>query len=382
MPSDNLDEKVKPNCKPIALLLRQQVDAQALASVLTPHYSTKRCTDVEGTDLSVTAALLIVDGMMLWHHHAWISRQRQGKSASRLFVLLLLASGRARAWPEARYRNCYDDVLLAPLDREETLLRVGQLLAHRATALANAKLLVQTQVDAEDLRRERARREHLILTLGHDLRSPLTAARIGVERLKGELETLIRLKRVGRVLLALDRINLMIEELLEAARVEKLHSTSAKQECNLRELVDRTLLDLTVLYGNRFVVDLAPDVGGLVQEDKIIRVLENLCSNAVKYGDATAPVVVQGFVREGQVSLQVANHGEPLSEKTVRTLFDAFTRADLPEGRKAVSGFGIGLAMVKEAAQSHQGQILAFRDEHARNVFGIQFPDGKTKNFE
>ena len=367
----------------VAVMLGQRADASALAEMLhlfltvdvwtTPP--TRGEPNRDYTQPDQLPALLIVDGLMLWRHSDWIRSHRSEGTKSKVFVLLLLAPGRMRMWPEQKYRGCYDDVLQGPLDRTETLLRIQQLLLHRSMELENAHLLQRSLADAESLREEKKKREHLIATLGHDLRSPLTAARLNAERLRGEVEPDVRHNRVGRVLVGLDRIDGMITEIINAARIERhLDDSRASTFCNLRQLASSTIADLKSMYGDRFVLDVEPKLECLVQESSIVRVIENLCTNAVKYGDEGTPIVVRGFVRDGQVSLQVANQGKALSEGSMLRLFGAYERGHDHEQDSSPTSWGLGLSMVRSAAEAHHGTPHAYRDAEQCNVFGLNFP--------
>lgn len=368
----------------VAILLKQKSDALALSHLLHNLLTVEILSseDICGDDGKIfatkrTPALLVVDGSSLWRHHDWIRSKRCGARSDRIFVLLLLAPSRSNAWPEAQYRDSYDDVLQAPLDRTETILRVRQLLAHRTAEINNAALLQQSRADAVALRCERRKREQLIATLGHDLRSPLTAARLSAERLLKNVDPSVRQVRVTRILAGIDRIDRMISDLLTASRFEKHeHHAEEKKFCNLRKLAKTALADLTTVHGNRFVIDIPLDLKSFLQEDTMVRVLENLCSNAIKYGHSDEPITIQGFVEEKNICLQVVNKGDPIAAASMDRLFDAFERSHVQEhaGKEGIVGWGLGLFIVRAAAEAHNGSTRAYRDINGRNVFGLQFP--------
>jgi signal transduction histidine kinase len=368
----------------VTVLLRHKYDAQALAHLIGSLATVETwepessCGELGKLDAGKRRpSLLVVDGWSLSRHHDWIRSMRSDVGSDKLFVLLLLATGRTHAWPEAQYRDTYDDVLQAPLDRAETILRVRQLLTHRAADLRSAYLLQQSRSDAEALRRERGKREQLIMALGHDLRSPLTAARLSAERLQRSVDPKMRQERVERILAGIDRIDQMISELLTAARFEKhQHHTEIMTNCNFRQLSNTVLEDLTAVHGVRFIIDVPSTLEGFAQENTMVRVLENLCSNAIKYGYNDAPIVIQGFIEGRHICLQVANAGDPIAAGSMDRLFDAFERAHVQEhmGKDGVTGWGLGLFIVRAAAEAHNGSTRCYRDTSGRNVFGLQFP--------
>lgn len=365
----------------VAILVGQHADAVKIESIIKDLARTQICAELPAVPVgkqkpaSIDFALLIIDGIMLWRHWQWLEQKRSCQSGQKLFVLLLLSPARAKQWPEERYRHLYDDVLQAPLSSLETQLRVHQLLRHYRAEAQNTLLLRQSRQDAENLRAERKTRERLVATLGHDLRSPLTAARLGAERLVRDYEPAERKVKVDRVVGRLDRINTMIEEMLDASRLDGQHATTlAKSRCNLRQLAKDALVDLENQHGNRFVVEIDAGLEARLHEDSMVRVLENLCSNAIKYGDKESSVHVQGYIEEDQIRLQVANRGDPIPQESISRLFGVFERAGSADQTDATAGWGIGLSMVKAAADAHDGKTIVYRDNDDLNVFGLQFP--------
>jgi two-component system sensor histidine kinase MprB len=100
-----------------------------------------------------------------------------------------------------------------------------------------------------------------------------------------------------------------------------------------------------------FVTSLAP-VHVLVDPVLVERAVGNLLDNAVKYSPPGAPIEVT--VREGEVV--VADRGPGISEADLPRIFDRFYRA---AAARSKPGAGLGLAIVREAAEAHGGQATA-----------------------
>ena len=100
-----------------------------------------------------------------------------------------------------------------------------------------------------------------------------------------------------------------------------------------------------------FVTALSPT---MVQVDPALveRAVSNLLDNAVKYSSPGTPIEVT--VREGEVI--VADHGPGIAEDDLPRIFDRFYRA---AGARAKPGAGLGLAIVREAAEAHGGKATA-----------------------
>lgn len=371
----------------VALLLTRKKDARICENLLDRFasvciWSGLPCSSTynESPHHNKIPSLLIIDGQALWLYHSWLLKQRTAMENERFYVLLLLAPGRARAWPEKRYRLCYDDVLQAPLDKEEMTLRVQQLLNLKDAERKNTYLYKKSLSDVRQLQEEKKKSETLISTLAHDLRSPLTAARLNAERLKKDLDPAAREKKVLRVLAGIDRVNLMIEELLDAARDDKkTYTKDFTSKCDLHYATQIVINQLETSTNNRFINRVTFGLTVPVEESRIIRVLENLCGNAIKYGYKDMTITIEGYIQEKSVTLQVLNYGEPLPDGLQSRLFDDFEQAEGSDTAQKGCGWGLGLAMVRATAEAYNGTTRVSRDSQGRNVFGMRFPHTLSK---
>jgi signal transduction histidine kinase len=143
---------------------------------------------------------------------------------------------------------------------------------------------------------------------------------------------------------------------------------------DLCSLLNETLTGLQEIYGNRFKLQCKPGVHGHWDPMVLRRAIENLCTNAVKYGDEDT--VIEVFAEETadhrNVSIQVRNQGQPLSPKDQKKVFDIFMRGEVAEV-SGQTGWGLGLNLVRGAAEVHGGHVEVNRFED-RTVFTIELP--------
>jgi two-component system sensor histidine kinase MprB len=191
------------------------------------------------------------------------------------------------------------------------------------------------------------RQRRLVADASHELRTPLTAARTNVDLVReGKLPE----EEVGHALdeasIELDSLTSLVADLVELARGE---------ERKLR-VEDVSLDDLVTAAVERaqsrapqavFVTSLTPTQ---VRVDPVLveRAISNLLDNAVKYSPPGAPIEV--VVRDGQVI--VADQGPGVAEQDLPRIFDRFYRA---AAARSKPGAGLGLAIVREAAEAHGG---------------------------
>jgi two-component system sensor histidine kinase MprB len=195
------------------------------------------------------------------------------------------------------------------------------------------------------------RQRRLVADASHELRTPLTAARTNVDLVReGKLPEEEVRHALDEASVELDSLTSLVSDLVELARGE---------ERKLR-LEDVALDDLVSSAVERaksrapeatFVTSLSP-VHVRVDPVLVERAVGNLLDNAVKYSPPGAPIEVT--VREGEVV--VADRGPGIAEEDLPRIFDRFYRAATA---RAKPGAGLGLAIVREAAEAHGGQATA-----------------------
>jgi two-component system sensor histidine kinase MprB len=192
------------------------------------------------------------------------------------------------------------------------------------------------------------RQRRLVADASHELRTPLTAARTNVDLLReGTLPEEEQRRAMDEASVELDALTSLVSDLVELARGEE--RKLRVEEVQLDELVDGVVERArTRAPQATFVTALTPTK---VRVDPVLleRAVSNLLDNAVKYSPPGAPIEVS--VREGEVV--VADHGPGVAEEDLPRIFDRFYRA---AAARSKPGAGLGLAIVREAAEAHGGR--------------------------
>lgn len=238
-----------------------------------------------------------------------------------------------------------------------------------------ADRLSRSQADVHDLEAERELREKFVSLLTHDLRTPLTAIKMSAEMIQRQSGNVQASQSFAdRIVSSVDRTDRMISDLLDANRIrsgEKL--PLAIENFDLSDLVKKTLTELTAVHGERFVLSAPAPINGYWDPKGIRRILENLCSNAVKYGSPNYPIAVSLSQGAETVIIEVQNRGEVISSEDQKYLFQQFHR-----GRKAASGkkkgWGIGLTLVLGVAEAHGGTVTVESEIETGTIFTVTLP--------
>ncbi|MBW4442947.1 MAG: HAMP domain-containing histidine kinase [Plectolyngbya sp. WJT66-NPBG17] len=215
--------------------------------------------------------------------------------------------------------------------------------------------------------------ELFMVTLTHDLRGPINVVKMGTQL------TLRRLDRgdthadvAMRMMNAIDRLDSMIQNLLDASRLRTGQSLNLKfEECDLDKLVQEVAEDLRFAHGDRFVVVSNSDVTIYCSPKEIRRVIENLAINAVKYGLPNAPITLTLEQTETQIDLAIHNEGKAIDLDAQSILFQQFRRVAAEEEQM---GWGLGLFLAKSIAEAHGGTIVIESSEGKGTSFIIQLP--------
>jgi two-component system sensor histidine kinase MprB len=191
------------------------------------------------------------------------------------------------------------------------------------------------------------KQRRLVADASHELRTPLTAARTNVDLLReGKLGEEDARRAVDEASVELAALSTLVADLAELARGQerKLRVEEVHLDELVAEMIERAKARAPEAM---FVTALSPTV---VEADAVLveRAVSNLLDNAVKYSPPGAPIEVS--VRDGEVV--VADHGPGVAEEDLPRIFDRFYRSATARSKP---GAGLGLAIVREAAEAHGG---------------------------
>lgn len=223
----------------------------------------------------------------------------------------------------------------------------------------------------EALNTEQRLRDKFISALSHDLRTPLTTASLSAQLIskKTKEEPVINLSR--KIISSLKRVDKMIEDLLDASRIKAGKKIIPQiEEFNISDLINETIEDLETNYGSRFVLDAPDDQICWLSPNGVRRIIENLCSNAIKYGSSSEPVTISLKIDNASLEICVHNYGDPLKATDTNLLFKQFERINDNSEKR---GWGIGLSVVKSIVDSHNGKIKVESDEKG-TTFKVKLP--------
>ncbi|MDD4975182.1 MAG: PAS domain-containing protein [Bacteriovorax sp.] len=217
------------------------------------------------------------------------------------------------------------------------------------------------KIDLDQTMIERDIREQFLSTLSHDLRTPLTIAKISAQIIEKKDSVTDKIKNLTiKITENINRVDTLIMGLLDNNKNRTQDNFFPDYvELDMLEFALETLENLATIHGDRFKVEASGNLKGHWCSLGLKRILENLATNAIKYGDATTPVIIKIKDINNQVVLSVHNQGNPISEADQKIIFDYFQRTASAE-LGTQDGWGLGLTAVKAMAMAHGGSVRVF----------------------
>jgi PAS domain S-box-containing protein len=226
-----------------------------------------------------------------------------------------------------------------------------------------------------NLKEERKLRESFVSTITHDLRNPLAAAQMSAEIiLRNPNDNEKHLKLASKIVDHLSRTDKMILDLLDANRINAGRNIALKlEECNLTKLAHEVCEELSSLHGDRIKLRPGKNIIGFWDCSALKRILENLTTNALKYGDNSTEVTISLEEIADRVHMKVHNFGKVIELPDQAALFEQFHRSkDAETG--TIQGWGLGLTLVKGLVEAHKGMVKVESYPEQGTTFTVDLP--------
>jgi|FLYL01.1.fsa_nt_gi two-component system sensor histidine kinase BaeS len=227
---------------------------------------------------------------------------------------------------------------------------------------------------AGELAEARERERNFLLSVGHDLRTPLTTVAGYAEALQEGPPT-ERVRRIGEVVESeTRRLSRLIEDLMLLARVESAEFTLRPEPvdlaAHLTELVEafRARAEAADL---RLEVDITPVGTRMVDPDRFSQVVGNLVENALRYTPPRGTVRVRLEADDGLVRLTVSDSGTGIEPDDLPHIFERFYVSRRYRGVRP-EGSGLGLSIVKSLVEAMGGRVEAATD--GGTVIRVELP--------
>lgn len=221
-------------------------------------------------------------------------------------------------------------------------------------------------------------RKNLLATVSHELKTPITSARMSLYLLLEQQLGKLNEDQVELVETARDDVNRQlatIEHLLDLSRIEEKIDALELTEFTVSSLVEESMQAHTELaHSYEVSLQYTPPESPIVlraDKEKLRIALNNFVVNAIKYSGAGNCVRIAVQSSEARCRVEVIDSGPGMDEATVRSIFDAYTRGN---DSGAIKGTGLGLKISKDIIDSHGGEIGCQSSPGKGTTFFFELP--------
>lgn len=213
--------------------------------------------------------------------------------------------------------------------------------------------------------------------VAHDLRNPLSALQMSTALLDPDrgAPSPTRVDQVlGVVRRQVTRLNRMVGDLLETARIESGHLTLRKEEHDLRDIA-REVVDLFRGTSTRHEILFEPGGDELIAQCDALRIeqtLNNLVSNAIKYSPQGGEIRVDTRRDGSWAVMTVADNGIGIDPEDSRHMWEPFRRSS--GSADAIPGVGLGLSTSRRIVEAHGGEITVESTPGVGSTFAVRLP--------
>jgi signal transduction histidine kinase len=270
------------------------------------------------------------------------------------------------------------------MQQADLLTVLGRIIATQIER--DREIAMRTQAEAEQARlyhvaQEAIReREALLSIASHELKNPLAAllgfAHLLRRRMTGATDVSERDQQVVESIMAqAERMNRMLTDLLDVSRLDNEQFPIECLPLDLSTLVHTIVEEVRPMLTRHTVTIDDGDSPIMVagDEERLAQVLRNLLSNAVKYSPRGGQISIVVASKDAQACLEIQDEGIGIPADALPLLFQRFYRAPNSVGY-SISGFGIGLYVVKEIVTRHKGTINVASVEGEGTTFTICLP--------
>ncbi|MCC7529676.1 MAG: PAS domain S-box protein [Candidatus Melainabacteria bacterium] len=232
--------------------------------------------------------------------------------------------------------------------------------------------------DVTELRAIEKLKQHFLSVASHDLRAPLTSVTLNISIITESLRDVLpplAMTELARVQTSAQRLSSLVNELLELDKLEAGKFAVNRQRVGVSDACEAAKALLFGLARETSITLVGPENDAVVkaEEKRLVQMITNLLSNAIKFSPPGGKVSLSVLKKGGFAEIRVRDAGPGIAAEDCRLIFEKFSQADNPTSTK-VKGTGLGLAVVKALAESHDGKVGVESEPGKGSTFWLQIP--------
>jgi len=242
-----------------------------------------------------------------------------------------------------------------------------------AIAIERVQFLEERKT-AELAKQSEALKSALLASIGHDLKTPLTAIRVAATNLQASwLTEADRREQSELALTEVERLTRLFHNILEMARIDAGAVATERRWVHPSEIFEAARDQIEHALGQR-TFDVSVESDALVRVDPRLTssALAHLLENAAQYTPEGSPIGVSLAVSDQGLVVKVRDRGPGIAPRDLAHLFERFYRGD--EAKQRASGTGMGLSIARGLLMAEQGRVWAENRADGGAQFTIEVP--------
>lgn len=219
-------------------------------------------------------------------------------------------------------------------------------------------------------------KEDFISIASHELKTPVTSLKASLqllERAHTKLPEESRQKLIDQSIKGLDQLSRLLNDLLDASRIEQGHMEIDRTSFSLDELFENYCLNLSQTTAKQIIFQGEKSLTLNADSQQIGQVLVNFITNAIKYAPDSEKIIITASQTENsEIKISVKDFGPGIAQEKLNHLFDRYYRAEY-KGQK-FTGLGLGLYISAEIIKNHRGRIGVESEVGKGSVFWFTLP--------
>ena len=229
-------------------------------------------------------------------------------------------------------------------------------------------------VAASEMKETDELRRDLLANVSHDLKTPLTMIKAYAEKVRDLTykDKEKREKDLGVIIDESDRLNGLVNDLVEMSKIEAKESTLNLSKYDLKDQINEVMKRYSIAEekeGYIFKVNI-PDKELLIEADRkqMDQVFYNLINNAIEHTDDSKTVEINVSVKKDIITVEIVNHGKRLKEYELPLVWNRYYTKEKNHKRNTI-GTGIGLSIVKTVFERHGMEYGVISSEKQPTTF-------------
>lgn len=219
--------------------------------------------------------------------------------------------------------------------------------------------------------------KNLFSSISHELKTPISAILGASALLSKNTGSESDRKLISEINIASDRLNKLVENLLDITRIESGRIEINKQWCDVQDIINSSLHQLeSQLHGKNVKIRIAKNIQLIFADFVLVeQAVKNIVLNAALYTPAETTIEINVRKDTDSDEIIISDNGPGIAEEHLEKIFDKFYRGD----NQKTGGTGLGLAIAKGFIEAHNGTITVRNKIEGGAQFIISLPSVKTE---